>query len=774
MITRWLLLGALVCAPLLSIHAQITDHYDSAFTYREVVDEICDDPNNMCHYNKEVSWNDSQIQEYTYRRLSGSNVTEFMNWRMVFPANYDPDRVEPYPVILMLHGGGESGRKWGGTTFLPTEDRFDNNGKNLIHGGQAHLNAVNRNPALSNAFPGIVIWPQVSYNGAWESGWENGNLSSNARMTIQILEWVIQRYNVDPDRVSMHGLSNGAKGSWDLAAKRPDLFAAILPMSGVGSNMEPMTDSLLTTPLWLFQGGTDTNPRQQAAEDWIARLLQKGGAPRYTLYPNLGHGVWNTAYAESDFWSWMLAQDKKNIFVFGGDPNICPGGSVKLGISANMTQYRWRKNGILISGATTRYLTVSEVGTYVAEFKRQFGPDEWVTSNEVVVGSKGASTFSPTLSNTGSVILPISNGGTPLGGVQNTVNLTASPGYATYYWFKGGAPMSPASTSTNTIQVSNNTGNAADAGIYTVKVLEGTGCISEPSNAVTVTWNNPQPTTPAIAAPTVPSTSSSPTEMLVTWVDHPSEVQYELWRFRFGYGTLGYPEQKPALIAILPSGTTSFLDKGLRPEALYKYNIRAILPSGGAVFSPQSGWGTTGEDNLAPTAPTNLIASDITDTETTLTWDSSSDNDLVYKYEIYNGSTLLKTVTGNIEGNPLPATTTTLTGLITGMNYFLSVRAVDFRNNYSPFAESIVVSTLAPSNGIAYKYYEYSGNMVGSGTNRLTEPDGPFDFDQEPTAEGTVGNFDISVRQQNDNFVFAFDGYIEIDQSGYTTFLDTF
>lgn len=767
MINRWLLLGVLFCAPLFSIHAQITDHYDSAFTYREVVDEICDDPNNMCHYNKEVSWNDSQIQEYTYRRLSGSNVIEFMNWRMVFPANYDPNRTEGYPVILMLHGGGESGRKWGGTTFLPTEDRFDNNGKNLIHGGQAHLNAVNRNPALPNAFPGIVIWPQVSYNGAWESGWENGNLSANARMTIQILEWVIQRYNVDPDRISMHGLSNGAKGSWDLASKRPDLFAAVLPMSGVGSNLEPMTDALVTTPLWLFQGGTDTNPRQQAAEDWIAKLLEKGAAPRYTLYPNLGHGVWNTAYAESDFWSWMLAQDKKNIYVFGGDPNICPEGSVKLGISENFAEYQWRKNGVPIPGATTRFLTVTDPDTYDVQFKRQFGPDVWVTSNALVVGEKGGSTFSPTLTNTGSVILPIKNGATNLGGVQNVITFTTDPGYSTYYWFKNGNPMDPPTTSLNTRSVSNNHGLQTDAGEYTVKVLEGTGCISTPSNAITVTWNDPQPTTPAIAAPTVPYPSSSPTEMLVSWIDYPNETEYELWRYR--HGSLGYPEIKPVLIAVLPAGTTSFQDKGLRPEALYKYNIRAILPgSSGGIFSPQSQWGTTNEDNVAPTTPTNLIASDITDTEVTLSWDPSTDNDLIYKYDIYNGSQIIHTIEGSGQGTVAPLTTYAVNGLAPNSWNYFSVRAQDFKGNYSPISEGVEVTTQGAANGLIFNYYTTSGL---SGSDPLKEPGG-FNFNQTPTQTGVVSNFDISdafIFQNTtnpDNFVFSFDGYIQIDNPG--------
>ncbi len=775
MVARWLIILIIAFTPVVSALSQITHHYDSGFTYREVVDAICDDPDNMCHYFKSVSWNDSQIKEYTYRGMQGVNVVEFMNWRMVFPAGYDKNREQGYPIIMMLHGGGESGRKWGGTTFLPTENRFDNNGYNVIHGGQAHLNAVNRNPNLSNAFPGIVLWPQVSYNGAWESGWENGNLSANAAMTAGILEWVIENYNVDPDRVAVHGLSNGAKGSWDIAAKRPDLFAAVLPMSGVGSNLAPMVDALVTMPLWLFQGGTDTNPRQQAAEDWIAAMLAAGGAPRYTLYPTLGHGTWNTAYAEPDFFPWILSQSKKNIYVYGGDPSICPGGALKLGFSANMLEYQWVKDNEDIPGANTRFLTtaIDGIGTYKVKYKRRFGPDVWIESNPIQVLAKTSSSFTPVISSTGSTNLTID-----IGGVQNIITLTANTGYNEYRWFKNGGVNPIITTSTNSYSFSNNNGSATDAGTYTVKIKEQTGCLTEASNGIVVRYFATQPNTPSVTAPTVPSPSSSPTEMLVTWPDYASEVKYELWRFRFGYGSLGYPEQLPKLIAILPAGTTSYLDKGLRPEALYKYRIRAILSSGQAVFSPESQWGTTNTDNIPPTAPSNLIATNITDTGATLSWEPSSDNDLIYKYEIYNGANLLATITGNIDGNPLPATTYAVTGLEPNTTNLLNVRAIDFRNNYSPFADGVSVSTQGLfGSGLDYKFYRYTGNMPGTAGAQMLEPqqNNSFNFGQNPLMTGTRNNFGINNTNppdggSKDRYVFAMDGYIEILTAGVYTF----
>lgn len=761
MVYRWLLPLLFILQPLFSV-AQIVPTFVENSSHREVTPgtDGCATPP-LCDFYKMVSWNDAQIGQAAYQGRQGTAngpIVEFMNWRMVFPLNYDPERPEPYPMIVMLHGAGESGRLWSGRYNYATDDvRFDNNGANIIHGGQAHLNAVNRNPNLSNAFPGIVIWPQVSYNGAWESGWENGNLSQNGRMVASIIEYLITTKNIDPDRIYMHGLSNGGKGTWDLAAKRPDLFAAVLPMAGVGSNPAAMAPILNTMPLWLFQGGTDTNPNPQAAAESIAALQAQGGDPRYTLYPTLGHGVWNTAYAEADFFPWILAQNKKNIHVFGGDPNICPGGSVKLGFSANMLSYQWTRDGVDINGANTREYTATITGTYRMKYKRRFGPDVWIESNPVVVGEKEESTFVPTLSNTGSTILTIDQPG-----VDNRINFTAPPGFSQYYWLRNGVQV--ASGTSNTRQISSGTGASTDAGVYTVKVLEGTGCVSAASNAIQVFWNSTQPNSPRPVQPTMTAISS--TELNISWTDYSGEIGYELWRIRFGLG--GYSFQPWTLVKVLPANTTSFIDTGLRPEATYRYVIRAILPSGQGIFSLEPFVnGVPLPDQIPPTSPSNLIASNISDTQITLTWDPSTDNDRVYRYEVYNGSTLLTTLTGGAEANTPPANTVTLNGLITGSTYILSVRALDYRNNYSPFAESIVVNTLSPQNGLAYKYYEFSGTMVGgSGNNQLLEPNGAFNFNQTPVATGNVSTFSIAPRLRNDQFVFAFDGYIDIPSAG--------
>ncbi|PHN95709.1 hypothetical protein CSC81_19135, partial [Tenacibaculum discolor] len=73
-------------------------------------------------------------------------------------------------------------------------------------------------------------------------------------------------------------------------------------------------------------------------------------------------------------------------------------------------------------------------------------------------------------------------------------------------------------------------------------------------------------------------------------------------------------------------------------------------------------------DTTAPTVPTNLAASSVTQTSLTLNWSASTDNVGVTGYDVYQGTTNIGSVTG---------TTTNVTGLTAATTYTFSVRAKD-------------------------------------------------------------------------------------------------
>lgn len=764
-------------------------------------------PEKLCHNYPMVSWND-KYQEFTSWKSSNGDpnaASSFMNFRVAFPPGYNQaDSTKKYPMIVMLHGGGESGRLWEGRyEYEATDPRLDNNSNQLKHGGNEHQIAVNKPASDPRSFPGIVVFPQVNSSGSWSGGWENGALSQNQNYVIDIITYMIKEYHADLNRVVIHGLSNGARGIWDTSMKRPDLFAAVLGMSGIPFETDSAAKIHNTTPVRLYQGGLDENPSPGASQGMIDKLVAQGGNPQYYFYPNNGHNTWATAYAEPDFFSWILAQDKRRIHVFGGSTQLCDGATKKLGFSAGMTAYRWKKDGVIINGETTRYLNIigsgNYTGSYLVEFKRP-NDTTWYQSFPVIITTPQGVSYTPELTVSGSLIHPLTkeNGqliGNTVTGVPTT--LQAPAGFSEYYWYKNNSLVATTTSNTRLLGLGslNNAQIIQNVGVWKVTVKESSGCISNFSNTKTLVYNGatsyPYHTSPAgpdngeyytgIGQPL--ATAVSEKKMLITWTDNAAEAYFEIWRERRGAG--GYPTQGWNLIAEVPANTTSFIDEiGLRPNAQYGYSIRAIANNDGR-FSRKtrtSPWPKTNVDLQAPTAPSNLQVITTTETSIGISWSASIDNDVVYSYEVFSGPTLIATLindntTGDLtDGNPPPPTFYTFSGLDPGTTYLLNVRAVDFSGNKSAFPEPLAAETSSPVNGVAFKYYKLSGNIGGPNGSQLAEPNGTFNFLQPPTQTGVVNNFDISgaVAFQGttnpDQFVYAFDSYLQIDAAGTYTF----
>ena len=106
------------------------------------------------------------------------------------------------------------------------------------------------------------------------------------------------------------------------ASFRPDLFAAVIPMSAQGD--PAMAPTLAHLPIWVFQGQIDTNPTPRSTEETVNAIINAGGNIKYTLYPETGHNTWTKAYQEPDFFKWILAQKRP-------DPSLNKGPQVDAG-----------------------------------------------------------------------------------------------------------------------------------------------------------------------------------------------------------------------------------------------------------------------------------------------------------------------------------------------------------------------------------------------------------------------------------------------------------
>ena len=141
----------------------------------------------------------------------------------------------------------------------------------------------------------------------------------------------------------------------------------------------------------------------------------------------------------------------------------------------------------------------------------------------------------------------------------------------------------------------------------------------------------------------------------------------------------------------VPNGTSL---TSVRMRVSMKYNA---IPTSCETFT----WGEVedytinleaggGGDTQAPTTPTNLVASNETDTTVDLSWNTSNDNVGVTGYEVFLDGSSIGTVT---------TTGANVTGLTPDTTYSFNVRAFDAAGNNSALSNSVNATTTGGGGG---------------------------------------------------------------------------
>lgn len=124
-------------------------------------------------------------------------------------------------------------------------------------------------------------------------------------LTIEMLDHLIAKHHIDPNRIYLTGHSSGGVQVWMLASGYGDRWAAIAPLC---APTHPDIDKVRHIPCWIFQGGADTNPPPENARTLVEELRKAGAEVHYTEYPGEGHLIWPKAYGTAELYSWFAAK----------------------------------------------------------------------------------------------------------------------------------------------------------------------------------------------------------------------------------------------------------------------------------------------------------------------------------------------------------------------------------------------------------------------------------------------------------------------------------
>ncbi len=215
-------------------------------------------------------------------------------YEVYVPRNWNKN--QKWPVILFLHGAGERG----------------NDGIKQTAVGLPQAIRTN-----SEKWPFVVVIPQCPEL-AW---WTDPEQEAQA---LKALDAAIAEFNGDPTRVYLTGLSMGGYGTYDIAARNPGRFAALVPVCGgvvldwSGPEAakfpkwgpEPykaVSEKIGKTPIWIFHGDIDDSVPVTESREMFKALKAVGGNVRYTEYPGVRHDSWNNAYWAADLPQWLLS-----------------------------------------------------------------------------------------------------------------------------------------------------------------------------------------------------------------------------------------------------------------------------------------------------------------------------------------------------------------------------------------------------------------------------------------------------------------------------------
>lgn len=197
-----------------------------------------------------------------------------MNYWQYLPKGYN--KALKWPLVIFLHGDGG----WG-TNKL---------NKLLTSGDLAgHLKS-------GNDYNAIAIEPQFDWPGEVESVF----------LKEKLIPYLVEKYNVDTDRISLMGSSSGAGRTIHMALKYPEFFSCLVPIALCERDYS-WGKKLAKENIWAIHGKSDTTCSPEHSKRLVSYVNGAGGHAKLSLI-DAGHGSSSPALNNIKVVNWMIKQ----------------------------------------------------------------------------------------------------------------------------------------------------------------------------------------------------------------------------------------------------------------------------------------------------------------------------------------------------------------------------------------------------------------------------------------------------------------------------------
>ncbi len=202
-----------------------------------------------------------------------------------------------YPIVLCFHGAAGRGTD------------------NMTKGTLAYQ--VLTSEESQKQHPAFVLAPQCPADGKWvnhrwgDGAYDSSKVAISEPMTLAlaILDEVIAKYPIDKNRIYVTGRSMGGFATWDAIARRPDFFAAAIPIAGGGD--PGMAEQWKNLPIWTVASAGDGTCPVEGTRVVVEALKKVKANIRYTEDPKKSHGEICNAWRDVDgLGDWLFEQRK--------------------------------------------------------------------------------------------------------------------------------------------------------------------------------------------------------------------------------------------------------------------------------------------------------------------------------------------------------------------------------------------------------------------------------------------------------------------------------